>query len=53
MKQQKTIKPYIKWFYKGDGGEWYEPFISNLDLIIILLITLFVGGIIIIGGLLI
>lgn len=40
-----------KWLNKGDGGEWYEPFVSNLDLIIILAITIFVSGIIIIGGL--
>lgn len=43
----------MKWLDSGDGGEWYEPFVSNLDLIIILAITLLVSSIIIIGGLLI
>lgn len=39
-----------KWLNKGEGGEWYEPFVSNMDIIIIFIITLFVSGIIIIGG---
>lgn len=42
-----------KWLNKGEGGEWYEPFVSNLDLLIILAITIVVSCIIIVGGTLI
>jgi hypothetical protein len=38
-----------EWLNKGDGGEWYEPYVTNRDLIIIGLITLIVSGIIILG----
>ena len=39
-----------KWLNKGEGGEWYEPFITNEDLIYIVIITLIVSSIIITGG---
>ena len=37
------------WLDKGEGGEWYEPYITNRDLVIIGAITLIVSGIIILG----
>ena len=41
-----------KWLNKGEGGEWYEPYVSNRDLVFIGLLTLVVS-LIIIGGCLI
>lgn len=38
------------WLNKGEGGQWYEPYITNGDLVYILFITLVISGIII-GGL--
>jgi hypothetical protein len=35
------------WLDKGDGGEWYEPFVTNRDIIQIVIITLVVCGMII------
>ena len=37
-----------EWLDKGEGGEWYEPYVINRDLIMIGIITAIVGGIIII-----
>ena len=34
---------------KGDGGEWYEPYITNRDMIYIGIITLILSSIIIFG----
>jgi len=38
-----------EWLDKGEGGEWYEPYVTNRDLVIIGIITAIVGSIII-GG---
>ena len=35
------------WLDKGEGGEWYEPFITNRDTIQIAIITFAVCGLII------
>lgn len=37
------------WWYKGEGGEWYEPYITNGDVVICLLITV-AGGLILAAG---
>jgi hypothetical protein len=38
-----------EWLNKGKGGEWYEPYVTNRDLVIIGIITSIVYGIMIIG----
>ena len=37
------MKRLKRWWNKGDGGEWYEPYITNGDVVTILLssITIF------------
>ena len=35
------------WLDKGEGGEWYEPFVTNRDNIQIAIITFAVCGLII------
>ena len=35
------------WLNKGEGGEWYEPHVTNRDLITILAVTLTGMGIMI------
>ena len=39
------------WLDRGEGGEWYEPHVTNKDLLAILGITLF-GSVLIIALLL-
>jgi hypothetical protein len=43
MTNNTTTKPMkqtaVEWLHKGEGGEWYEPYISNKDLIQIGTIT--------------
>ena len=38
-----------KWLDKGDGGQWYEPYVTNRDLIYIGILTTMVSCVIIIG----
>jgi hypothetical protein len=38
-----------EWLDKGEGGEWYEPYVTNRDLVFIGIITAIVCGIIITG----
>lgn len=38
-----------EWLDKGEGGEWYEPYVTNRDLVMIGIITTIVSSIII-GG---
>ena len=38
-----------EWLDKGEGGEWYEPYVTNRDLVFIGIITTIVCGIIITG----
>ena len=39
-----------EWLDKGEGGySWYEPYVTNRDLVIIGIITAIVSGIIITG----
>ena len=40
---------FEQWLDKSDGGEWYEPYVTNTDIIYIGIITLIVSGIIILG----
>ena len=35
------------WLNKGEGGQWYESYITNGDLVYILFITLVISSIII------
>lgn len=37
------------WLDKGDGGEWFEPYVTNMDIVYIALITLIFCFIIILG----
>jgi len=37
------------WLDKGEGGEWYEPYVTNRDLVVIGIITTIVSIIIITG----
>lgn len=39
----------INWLNEGDGGEWFEPYVTNKDVITIISISLFVGTIIVFG----
>jgi hypothetical protein len=43
------MKKILKWLNKGDGGEWYEPYVTNKDMVHICLITIIVSTIIIFG----
>jgi hypothetical protein len=38
-----------EWLDKGEGGEWYEPYVTNRDLVFIGIITAIVSSIIITG----
>ena len=38
-----------EWLDKGEGGEWYEPYVTNRDLVMIGIITTIVSIIIITG----
>jgi hypothetical protein len=40
---------FKKWLNKGEGGEWYEPFVTNGDMGVIVIITIIVSSIIIFG----
>ena len=31
----KKMKKINDWLDKGDGGEWYEPYVTNRDMIFI------------------
>lgn len=42
-----------EWLDKGDGGEWYEPYVTNGDCVYIWILTLIGSGIIMGGCLLI
>ena len=37
------------WLDKGDGGEWYEPYVTNRDIVTIFWIAIIVSLIIILG----
>ena len=37
------------WLYKGDGGEWFEPYVTNKDIVRIAIIMI-IGCLIIILG---
>lgn len=38
-----------KWLNKGEGGEWFEPYITNSDIVFLFIMSSIVGGIIITG----
>ena len=38
-----------EWLDRGEGGEWYEPYVTNRDLVFISVITLMVGAVVV-GG---
>ena len=40
---------FISWLDKGEGGYFYEPYVTNRDLLWISLGTLLICGIIILG----
>lgn len=40
---------FKEWLNKGEGGSWYEPYVTNLDSIHIFIFTL-IGCLIIILG---
>jgi hypothetical protein len=37
---------FRNWLDKGDGGEWYEPYVTNRDVLFIGALTLITSGII-------
>jgi hypothetical protein len=39
-----------QWLDQGDGGEWYEPYVTNRDLVMIAIITVVASLIIIFGA---
>jgi hypothetical protein len=43
----------IEWLNKGDGGSWYEPYVTNKDLVLISFVTILSCAIIILGCILI
>ena len=43
------MKKINKWLDKGDGGEWYDPYVTNRDIIFIGIITVIISGVIIFG----
>lgn len=43
------IKSIKHWLNKSDGGEWFEPYVTNKDITIIILLTIIVSSIIIFG----
>jgi len=40
---------FRNWLDKGDGGEWYEPYVTNRDVLFIGALTLITNGIIILA----
>jgi len=45
-----TVLAAVKsWWHKGEGGEWYEPYVTNGDVLICCLIGI-VGGFILAVG---
>jgi hypothetical protein len=36
-----------EWLNKGEGGEWYEPYVTNKDLVFISAITIMVSAMLI------
>ncbi len=46
----KPVLAAVKiWWYKGEGGEWYEPYVTNGDVVICCLIGI-IGGLILAAG---
>jgi len=41
------IKSIKHWLNKSDGGVWFEPYVTNKDIVIILLLTILISSIII------
>jgi len=45
--KEKSIFTIIKnWLEKGEGGEWYEPYITNGDVLIFFSVGILLGFII-------
>jgi hypothetical protein len=42
-----------QWLDKGEGGEWYEPYVTNRDVIILMMLTMIVSVMIILGCLIV
>lgn len=38
-----------QWLDKGGGGEWFEPYVTNKDIILITVLTVLFGTLIILG----
>jgi hypothetical protein len=50
MELRKKLKEFEEWLDKGDGGySWYEPYLTNRELVWIGIGTAIVCGIIITG----
>jgi len=43
------MKNIRDWLDKYDGGEWFEPYVTNRDIVFIGTITAIVSGVIIFG----
>jgi hypothetical protein len=48
-----NMKKINDWLKRGDGGEWYEPYVTNEDCVYIGIITTIVCGMLILGGLIV
>jgi hypothetical protein len=42
-----------KWLDKGEGGQFYEPYVTNGDVIILMMLTMIVSVMIILGCLIV
>ena len=49
LNQNKMRNKFRNCLDKGDGGEWYEPYVTNRDVLWISLGTLIICGIIILA----
>ena len=38
-----------QWLDKGSGGKWFEPYVTNKDIILITVLTVLFGALIILG----
>jgi len=36
-----------KWLDKGEGGKWFEPYVTNIDVILITILTILFSALII------
>ena len=47
------VEKIKKWLDKGEGGQFYEPYVTNGDVIILMMLTMIVSVMIILGCLIV